>query len=100
MLPRGSPFLPILNRVIIKYYENGGLERLKNEWLGREVKRSHENTLMGVTLDQMSALTGAYVLVVLSSLLILALEAVKERNRKVKTCESYMPKCPSCQRTL
>ncbi len=33
MLPKGSPFLGVLNAAIVRLREGGGLDRLRNKWL-------------------------------------------------------------------
>ncbi len=34
MLPKGSPFLGVLNAAIVRLREGGGLDRLRGKWLG------------------------------------------------------------------
>ncbi len=34
MLPKGSPFLGVLNAAIVRLREGGGLDRLRSKWLG------------------------------------------------------------------
>lgn len=54
MLPKGSPFKRILNRAIVRMYENGQLEQMKNTWFRKSHIGSNMDDVPSISLRQVA----------------------------------------------